>query len=52
MRVARAGLQPSERPLGVFMLLGPTGVGKTELAKAVAESYYGAEKAMVRIGMV
>ena len=48
---ARAGLQDSSKPLGSFMFLGPTGVGKTELAKALAENLFDSEKHMVRIDM-
>ena len=47
----RLGLRNPRRPVSSLVFSGPTGVGKTELAKAVAESYYGAEKAMVRIDM-
>lgn len=48
---ARAGLNDENRPLGVFVFLGPTGVGKTELVKALAEAMFDDEKAMVRIDM-
>lgn len=48
---ARAGLQDPSKPLGSFMFLGPTGVGKTELAKALAEDLFDSEKHMVRIDM-
>ncbi|WP_127848227.1 ATP-dependent chaperone ClpB [Lacticaseibacillus hulanensis] len=48
---SRAGLQDPSRPLGSFMFLGPTGVGKTELAKALAENLFDSEKHMVRIDM-
>lgn len=51
VRRARAGLQDSNRPMGSFMFLGPTGVGKTELAKALAEFLFADETAMVRIDM-
>ena len=51
LRRARAGLSDENRPLGSFMLLGPTGVGKTELAKALAEFMFNDEKALVRIDM-
>jgi len=51
VRQSRAGLSDPDRPLGSFMFLGPTGVGKTELAKALAEFLYGTEEAMVRIDM-
>ncbi|MGY3777628.1 ATP-dependent chaperone ClpB [Isobaculum melis] len=48
---ARAGLQDPTRPLGSFLFLGPTGVGKTELAKALAENLFDSEEHMVRIDM-
>ncbi|WP_282709030.1 ATP-dependent chaperone ClpB [Ligilactobacillus sp. Marseille-Q7487] len=48
---SRAGLQDPSKPLGSFMFLGPTGVGKTELAKALAENMFDSEKHMVRIDM-
>ena len=48
---SRAGIQDPNRPLGSFLFLGPTGVGKTELAKALAEALFDDEKAMVRIDM-
>lgn len=51
VRSARAGLVDPARPLGSFIFLGPTGVGKTELAKALAEFLYGSEDAIVRIDM-
>ncbi len=51
LRRARAGLADENRPLGSFMLLGPTGVGKTELAKALAEFMFNDEKALIRIDM-
>ncbi len=51
IRRARAGLQPPNRPLGSFLFLGPTGVGKTELAKALAEYLFGDETAMIRLDM-
>jgi ATP-dependent Clp protease ATP-binding subunit ClpB len=51
MRRARAGLQDPNRPLGSFMFLGPTGVGKTELARALAEFLFDDEHALVRIDM-
>jgi ATP-dependent Clp protease ATP-binding subunit ClpB len=51
VRRARAGLQDARRPLGSFMFLGPTGVGKTELAKALAEFLFDDENALVRIDM-
>jgi len=51
VRRARAGLQDPNRPLGSFIFLGPTGVGKTELARALAEFMFDDERAMVRIDM-
>ncbi len=51
MRRARAGLQDPNRPLGSFMFLGPTGVGKTELARALAEFLFDDEHALIRIDM-
>jgi ATP-dependent Clp protease ATP-binding subunit ClpB len=51
VRRSRAGLQDPNRPIGSFMFLGPTGVGKTELAKALAEFLFDDENAMVRIDM-
>ena len=51
IRRARAGLQDPQRPLGSFIFLGPTGVGKTELARALAEFLFDDEHAMVRIDM-
>ncbi len=51
VRRARAGLQDPNRPIGSFLFLGPTGVGKTELAKALAEFLFDSENAMVRIDM-
>jgi ATP-dependent Clp protease ATP-binding subunit ClpB len=51
IRRSRAGLGDPERPIGSFIFLGPTGVGKTELAKALAEFLFDTEKAMVRIDM-
>ena len=51
IRRARAGLQDPNRPLGSFIFLGPTGVGKTELARALAEFLFDDERAMVRIDM-
>src|SRR5207249_4408519 len=51
IRRARAGLQDPNRPLGSFFFLGPTGVGKTELARALAEFLFDDEQAMVRIDM-
>jgi ATP-dependent Clp protease ATP-binding subunit ClpB len=51
MRRARAGLQDPNRPLGSFIFLGPTGVGKTELARALAEFLFDDDQAMIRIDM-
>jgi ATP-dependent Clp protease ATP-binding subunit ClpB len=51
VRRARSGLQDPNRPIGSFIFMGPTGVGKTELAKALAEFIFDSEKAMVRIDM-
>lgn len=51
VRRARAGLKDPKRPIGSFIFLGPTGVGKTELAKALAEAMFGEEDAMIRIDM-
>ncbi len=51
IRRARAGLADPNRPLGTFLFLGPTGVGKTELAKALAETLFDSERAMVRLDM-
>ncbi|HHU51062.1 MAG TPA: ATP-dependent Clp protease ATP-binding subunit [Firmicutes bacterium] len=51
VRRARAGLKDPKRPIGSFIFLGPTGVGKTELARALAEALFGDENAMVRIDM-
>ena len=51
VRRARAGLQDPNRPIGSFLFLGPTGVGKTELTKALAEFLFDDERAMVRIDM-
>ena len=51
VRRARAGLQDPNRPLGSFIFLGPTGVGKTELARALAEFLFDDENAMIRIDM-
>ncbi len=51
LRRARAGLADENRPIGSFMFLGPTGVGKTELAKALAEFMFNDEKALIRIDM-
>lgn len=51
IRRARSGLKDPTRPIGSFMFLGPTGVGKTELAKALAEAMFGSEDSMIRIDM-
>ena len=51
LRRSRAGLSDANRPIGSFMFLGPTGVGKTELAKALAEFMFNDEKALIRIDM-
>ena len=51
VRRARAGLKDPKRPIGSFIFLGPTGVGKTELARALAETMFGEEDAMIRIDM-
>ncbi len=51
IRRSRAGLQDPNRPLGSFIFLGPTGVGKTELARALAEFLFDSDQAMVRIDM-
>jgi len=51
VRQSRAGLSDPNRPIGSFIFLGPTGVGKTELARAVAEFLYGTEDAITRIDM-
>jgi ATP-dependent Clp protease ATP-binding subunit ClpC len=51
VRRARAGLKDPKRPIGSFVFLGPTGVGKTELARALAEAMFGDEDAMIRIDM-
>ncbi|HIT52990.1 MAG TPA: ATP-dependent Clp protease ATP-binding subunit [Candidatus Fimivicinus intestinavium] len=51
MRRARVGLRDPERPLGSFLFLGPTGVGKTELSKALAQSMFGDDSAMIRLDM-
>ena len=51
VRLSRAGLREGSKPVATFLFLGPTGVGKTELAKALAESIYGDEGALLRIDM-
>ncbi len=51
VRRARSGLQPEDRPIGTFIFMGPTGVGKTELAKSLAEFMFDSDQAMVRVDM-
>lgn len=51
MRRGRVGLQDPNRPIGSFLFLGPTGVGKTELSKALAEAMFGSENALIRVDM-
>jgi len=51
MRRARAGLSSKKRPMGTFLFLGPTGVGKTETSKALAQIYFGSEEKMIRLDM-
>jgi ATP-dependent Clp protease ATP-binding subunit ClpB len=51
LRRSRAGLQDPNRPIGTFLFMGPTGIGKTELARALAEFMFDSEQAMVRIDM-
>lgn len=51
VRRARAGMKDPHRPVGSFLFLGPTGVGKTELAKALAETLFGDERALIRLDM-
>ncbi|MFA6097601.1 MAG: ATP-dependent Clp protease ATP-binding subunit [Candidatus Paceibacterota bacterium] len=51
IRRVRVGIKQENRPIGTFLFLGPTGVGKTELAKALAEAYYGDDSAMIRLDM-
>ncbi len=51
VRRARAGLKDARRPIGSFIFLGPTGVGKTELARALAEFMFGSEESLIRIDM-
>jgi len=51
MRRSRAGVAGRKKPIGTFLFLGPTGVGKTETSKALAESYFGSESKMIRLDM-
>ncbi|GCF11618.1 AAA family ATPase [Dictyobacter arantiisoli] len=51
IQVSRAGLKPRNRPAGVFMFLGPTGVGKTELARALAAEVFGSDEHLIRVDM-
>lgn len=51
MKRGRVGLKDPKRPIGSFLFLGPTGVGKTELSKALAEALFGKEEAMIRVDM-
>ena len=51
IRRGRVGLKDPRRPIGSFLFLGPTGVGKTELSKALAEAMFGTENAMIRVDM-
>jgi ATP-dependent Clp protease ATP-binding subunit ClpB len=51
VRRARSGLSPEDRPIGTFIFMGPTGVGKTELAKSLAEFMFDSQQAMVRLDM-
>lgn len=51
MRRARSGIGPKKRPMGTFLFMGPTGVGKTETAKALAQIYFGSEQKMIRLDM-
>ena len=51
MRRGRVGLQDPNRPIGSFLFLGPTGVGKTELSKALAEAMFGSEESLIRVDM-
>ena len=51
VRRGRVGLKDPDRPVGSFLFLGPTGVGKTELSRALAEAVYGSEEALIRLDM-
>ena len=51
IRRARAGLKPPGRPIAAFLFAGPTGVGKTELAKTLAEYFFGSASALIRLDM-
>ena len=51
IRRSRAGLKSPKRPIGSFLLLGPTGVGKTEVCRALAEFLFGDEQALIRVDM-
>lgn len=51
LRRARAGVRNQSRPVGTFLFLGPTGVGKTELAKALGDAYYGGEERLIRLDL-
>jgi ATP-dependent Clp protease ATP-binding subunit ClpC len=52
LKIYRAGIEKKKGPIGAFLFVGPTGVGKTETAKALAKIYYGSEKQMIRLDMV
>lgn len=51
IRRGRVGLKDPDRPIGSFLFLGPTGVGKTELSKALADAMFGSEEALIRVDM-
>src|SRR5690606_8861408 len=51
IRRARAGVRNQDRPIGTFLFLGPTGVGKTELSKALADVYFGGEGSLIRLDL-